>query len=417
MAHFSSLTHAGTTPASIVRAHRLLCDYKARAQGNRAHFFFLTKAKNKTLGEHSPPEPSDLGRTRAPHRGSRDTNGPHEGLCPWRLEERLKAESGECAPCSDTSKLARIVHHGAPRNLPTASPHHTTVGCLVTRLTAPPRPRITTHHSLSLLSDARDPPHRRSSLPSLTCRQNWLSSSGDERPLGGGSGPCHWTDVLVSVASRSRGLGDTTYECFVFSPPPHAVMLKKPSSRQCSQLTRPSDLIIRPFPPPFPAPPAMAMQVERPDQRDDIPGSSQAPARSTHGGDETSSPGSGALAQPQQQPRSRWVQSAASWLRFAFGTGSLAHRAVGSIMGGSGYGYGYGGGAPPPGTERRRHRGLRRNHQAAAGGGSFFGGGMDGLDADDGAVEVGSMVSGTLTAVRDESVLCVRVKVNRKKTK
>ena len=144
------------------RAHRRRAvDYKARAQRQPStlFFFFLTKAKNGFEENTRHRGPSDLGRTRAPHRGSRDANGPHEGLCPWRLEERLKAESGECAPCLDTSKLARIVHHGAPSKtsrllLPTTS----TVGCLVTRLTAPPQPRITTHHSLSLLSDARATP-------------------------------------------------------------------------------------------------------------------------------------------------------------------------------------------------------------------------------------------------------------------
>ena len=98
-------------------------------------------------------------------------------------------------------------------------------------------------------------------------------------------------------------------------------------------------------------------------------------------------PGSGALAQPQQQPRSM-MGSIGSVVAegFAFGTGSaLAHRAVGSIMGGSGYGYGYGGGAPPaPGTEAAPPPGPPPESSSGGGGGSFFGGEMDDLDADDG---------------------------------
>ena len=62
---------------------------------------------------------------------------------------------------------------------------------------------------------------------------------------------------------------------------------------------------------------------------------------------------------------------------FAFGTGSaIAHRAVGSLFGGSSYGYG---GAPPPGEAPLAPPAPGPEQ----GGGSLWGNEMDELDGDD----------------------------------
>lgn len=66
---------------------------------------------------------------------------------------------------------------------------------------------------------------------------------------------------------------------------------------------------------------------------------------------------------------------------FAFGTGSaLAHRAVGSMMGGSSeYGYGHNGAPPAPGVDAAPTPPAPPPEQS-----SFFGDELDDLDDDDG---------------------------------